>query len=746
MTTTALPIAEVAFNLATGQGFDYAIPPELQGQLVPGCRVTAPFRNTELSGYVIRLKPTSKFKDLRAILRIEDSSRQMPKQLMRLADWISDYYCAPHENVVWNMLPAVVRKGQMEHQQALYYDLSPKAQDQSSEEFLALTPKRQQVIKTFTRLGGSLPAKETMGAVDASQAVINALVEDGWLLKVKRVQERDPFAAVAIQRDTPKELTTQQTKVLAQIVAEFEAPAPRPILLFGVTGSGKTEVYLQAIAKVLDAGKDAIVLVPEIALTPQTVSRFRARFGDQVSVLHSGLTDGQRFDEWTKINSGRSRIAVGARSALFAPFRNLGLIVVDEEHESTYKQDEMPHYNARDVAVVRGLLERCAVVLGTATPSMESYYNCTTGKYLLASMTERIDDRRLPTVELVDMRLESARNKSEKKAGFFSSRLTELINDRLAKREQTILFLNRRGYASQLTCSQCGWTASCENCSITYTYHRKIGQLICHLCRDSHPVPERCPNCDNPEIRYGGFGTERIEAVTRAAFPKAYIARMDSDTMTNADSYRRVLDSFRAGRIDILIGTQMIAKGLDFPRVTLVGIIQADIGLNVPDFRSAERTFSLITQVAGRAGRGDMPGRVVIQTYTPENYALQTACNQDYKAFYEQELPGRQTLGFPPGNHLVLVEFKGTDADKVAEMATNFTTMLQPALPPDTQLIGPMPAPLAKIAKYYRYHLLLRAPSVRAMVKAFRETRLKLSPKELRQVFVDIDVDPRFLQ
>ncbi|MBR6471310.1 MAG: primosomal protein N' [Victivallales bacterium] len=743
--TTELPVAEVALNLATGRGFDYQIPAELRGKVVPGSRVTVPFRGQPRSGYVIRLKATSRFQ-LESISALEDPMRQIPAPLLRLGDWICDYYCASHEAVIWNLLPAVVRKGEMQHREALYLDLTEKGQNLGSEEFARLTPKRQTVLRTFIRLGGSLPAKEALGAVDAGASVIEALVEDGWLQKTRRVQERDPFTNLKVVPDQPKTLTKSQQDALAAVTAEMDEPKPKPVLLFGVTGSGKTEVFLQAIAHCREQGKDAIVLVPEISLTPQTVTRFRARFGDQVSVLHSGLSDGQRFDEWTKINSGRAHIAIGARSALFAPFRKLGLIVVDEEHESTYKQDTVPHYNARDVAVVRGALEHCAVLLGSATPSLESYHNCQVGKYRLVEMPQRVEAQPLPPIELVDMHQDSAHLKDERKASFFSRRLEELIHDRLARKEQIIVFLNRRGFSTQLTCPQCGYTASCGDCSVTYTYHRKAEKLKCHLCGAEMDAPRKCPQCGSPEIRYGGFGTERVEAVTRACFPEAMVARMDSDTMTNAESYRKVLEAFGKRKIDILIGTQMIAKGLDFPNVTLVGIIQADIGLNVPDFRSAERTFDLITQVAGRAGRGDSPGRVIVQTCTPGNYALTCAQRQDFKDFYAQETPARETLGFPPFTHLVLLHFKSPDEERTAAAANRFMEVLQPLLRSSVQVIGPMPAPIAKIAKFYRYQILLRAADVRGIVAAIRSAMMQVSPAELRRVPIDIDVDPRYLQ
>ena len=742
----ALPIAEVVFNIASGQGYDFLLPPELRGQVAPGCRVTALFHHKPQAGYVIRLKASAPWPNLQPVLALEDKSRWVPPQLMALADWLCKYYCAPHECVVWNLLPSVVRKGQMQHAAINYIEMTSLCNDLGSDAFKALTEKRQEVIRTLLRLGGSMAEKEFLGAIAAGQSVVNALVEAGWLRKVRRVQQRDPFAHAAFQRDEAKELTAEQAAALKTICAAVDDPAPKPILLFGVTGSGKTEVYLQAIDHCLKQGRDAIVLVPEIALTPQTAGRFRMRFGDMVSILHSGLTDGQRFDEWMKINAGQSRIAIGARSALFAPFRKLGLIVVDEEHEPTYKQDEMPHYNARDVAVVRGSLEHCAVVLGSATPSMESYRNCETGKYTLVRMKERVDSRPLPSVEIVDMRLESAANKDSGKAGFFSSRLTELINDRLAKGEQVMLFLNRRGFASRLTCSKCGYTAACDNCSVTYTYHRKTGKLLCHLCGAMLDAPQECPCCGNPDIRYGGFGTERIETVVRAAFPKALVARMDSDTMTNAASYEQILHAFSNQHLNILIGTQMIAKGLDFPNVTLVGIIQADIGLSVPDFRSAERTFNLITQVAGRAGRGEKPGVVVVQTYTPDNYALRAAQNHDYEQFYKMELPGRQSLMFPPFAHLVLLEFKSKDETAAAGTAQALFDRLQPLLGEEIQVIGPMPAPLAKVATFYRYHIILRHADVRRMVALFRQARAALRESDRRNCQIDIDVDPRFMQ
>lgn len=729
--------AEVVFDLSLDKVFDYEIPPELRGQIKVGSRVRAPFRNYEKSGYVLKLKDAPDYPQVKQLHCLESRERQIPPNLLKLATWMAEYYCCPLENAVWTLLPSVVRKGQMEHKQILYVSLTAKAANFDAE-FDKLTPKQQSVIKTLHKVG-SLPNRELLGMVEAGEQTISRLCTLGWLTKEKRVVERNPFQDIIAATAPKHELTEEQSSALSVINAEQDGDDRRPLVLHGVTGSGKTEVYLQAIAHCLDKGRDAIVLVPEISLTPQTCDRFRSRFGDQVSVLHSGLSDGERFDEWTRLNEGRTRIAIGARSALFAPFHNLGLIIVDEEHESSYKQDESPRYNARDVAVVRAKLENAVVILGSATPSLETLYNCELGRYRRLVMANRVDSQPLPEIEFIDMGEEQALSGS----AFFSRRLTQLIRDRLAKNEQTILFLNRRGFASQFLCTKCGYVATCPNCSIAYTYHRKIGKLVCHLCGEQIPAPDRCPQCHDEEIRYAGFGTERIESVTRALFPDAIVARMDSDTMTTKDSYRQVLDAFRKGKINILIGTQMIAKGLDFPEVTLVGILQADIGLNQPDFRSSERTFQLVTQVAGRAGRGNTPGLVVVQTFSPYHYALQAAREHDCKRFYDEEMPSRQALDFPPFTHMVMITFRSTEEQLAADLSAEFARIIVPLLDKAVQTIGPMPAPLAMVKTFYRYQFSLRGGNIRQNIRAIRAALNQLPVH--RKVEIAVDVDPRNL-
>jgi len=573
------------------------------------------------------------------------------------------------------------------------------------------------------------------------------------------------------------------------------AVGQKAILLHGVTGSGKTEIYLQAIAHALEMGKGAVVLVPEISLTPQTVERFKARFcagahKTLVAVLHSHLSAGERHDEWHKIRQGRARIVIGARSAIFAPVDPLGLIIVDEEHEHSYKQEESPRYHARDVAVVRGQMEGAVVVLGSATPSMESYYNAKRGKYTLLEMPSRVDDQKMPIVRVVDMRQESRKQKG---LPIFSHQLKEAILQRLERREQVILFLNRRGWSSSLQCPKCGYVAQCPNCSVSLTYHRAANRLLCHICGHAAAAPKVCPesNCRNPAIRYAGLGTERVEDTLRKLFPHARVERMDSDTLKRKDDYRRILGDFRVGKIDLLVGTQMIAKGLHFPNVTLVGIVYADLSLHIPDFRSGERTFQLLTQVAGRAGRGDVEGEVFVQAFTPFHPAIQYARRHDFVGFYEQEIEFREQLKYPPIARIALLVLKGRNEEKVRLSAEHLRNEFDrlPARPPGTPAVvpgesraqrnsdelpllevpsrkprgkpepaeavgpepaavlipdlivaGPTPAPLARAETFYRYQIMLRTRQMTRLSQHL--ARLTASVELPDDVSLVVDIDP----
>jgi primosomal protein N' (replication factor Y) len=536
-------------------------------------------------------------------------------------------------------------------------------------------------------------------------------------------------------------LNEEQTAALGAIEEALAAPEKaKPFLLHGVTGSGKTEIYLQAIHTALARGKTAIVLVPEISLTPQTVERFKSRFAEtqeMVAVLHSHLSEGERHDEWHKINAGRARIVVGARSAVFAPLENLGLIVVDEEHETSYKQEDAPRYHARDVAVVRAKLEGCVVVLGTATPSLESYHNAIQGKYRLLKLTQRVDDCQMPLMRIVDLRLE---RRKEKVAAILSEKLRAAITARLDKREQTILFLNRRGFSTSLLCSNCGEARDCPNCSVALTFHRGAARLTCHLCGHTAAVPKKCPSCSEDALIYSGFGTEKVEANVTHLFPDATVRRMDADSMSRKDAYRETLHAFRAGKIDILVGTQMIAKGLHFPNVTLVGIINADLALHMPDFRAGERTFQLLTQVAGRAGRGETPGEVFVQTYTPFSPSIQFARHHDFAGYFEQELEFRERCDFPPFKHVVLITVRSAHEGRAKLSAETIARRLKEALPSEFIFSAPSPAPLEKLQGQFRFHILMRGEAIMRLSRLVRETLDKLPLPE--DVVAAVDVDP----
>jgi len=728
-------IARVVMDLSLDKEFDYLIPANLVKVIDIGHRVVVPFKfSPERFAYVVALVDWSAYPKLRSIKRLADKSEQIPENLIRLARWIADYYCCPFEKAVQAMLPAVVRGGTVGKKMANFAILNTDFDFEKSFREKRTSKKRKDIVQ-YLREHGATAVTKLSSKLSVSVGLINGLKHENWLFIEKQEIARDPFVNDIIIKTNSKILTSEQADALEVVCTDMLAKKPGVILLHGVTGSGKTEVYMQAIQYCLDAGKDAIVLVPEIALTPQTNERFRSRFGENVSVMHSGLSAGERFDEWRRVNENRAKIVVGARSALFAPFKNLGLIVIDEEHENSYKQNESPRYHARDIAVIRGKFEGATVILGSATPALESYKNAMDGKYKLVEMLQRIDNQVMPTMELVDMRRERQGG-----GGIFSRRLVELIHDRLDKHEQVILFLNRRGFASQMMCTMCGYVASCSDCSLTFTYHRDKEYLTCHLCGKGMIAPKCCPQCQDENIRYTGLGTEKVEDVVRKLFPYASIERMDSDTMTTKNSYKRVLDKFRSHKIDILIGTQMIAKGLHFPDVTLVGVVFADLGLHIPDFRAGERVFQLLIQVAGRAGRGEVPGRVVVQTYTPYHDSLTFAYEYNYKGFFKDEMEGRSILKFPPATHMAMVHFRSIDEKRVEEGAMIFAKELKKHIAKGMKIAGPMPSPISKIKKYFRYQLSVRGGNTRHMLHILRH--LSLQWWNVKGVSVYVDVDP----
>ena len=619
--------------------------------------------------------------------------------------------------------------------------------------------KHAAILQRLLDEGVPLATAELTKSVNTSITLLRTLERRGFI-HIKRAQiVRNPLNAEPIAATQPLQLNPAQSKVFTEIreslASESDTKGARPptFLLHGVTGSGKTEVYMQAMAEILAAGKSVIVLVPEISLTPQTASRFVGRFGEQVAVLHSRLSAGERYDQWHRIQKGDASIVIGPRSAVFAPVKNLGLLIIDEEHSDSYKSDTAPRYHAREVAQKRSELANCPVVLGSATPSLESFHLAKNGHYRLLSLPTRVLNRKMPDVHIVDMR-------SELKKGnrtIFSDLLRSSIEERLVRREQIILFLNRRGHSTYVFCRNCGYVEQCDNCSISLTFHFETKQLVCHHCGDKRPTQPSCPQCGSPAIRYFGLGTEAVEQEVRKAFPKANVKRFDADSTARKNAHQQILDAFAGQKIDILIGTQMVSKGLDFPNVTLVGVIAADTALNLPDFRAGEQTFSLLTQVAGRSGRAELEGKVVIQTYMPEHYCIAAAQKHDYIGFYTQELEARNAFRYPPFSHVATLLLRGKNEKEVidtAHVVQNYLEIWQAdqgSTPPyasnteaaKVEILGPAPAPLSKIEGKFRWHFLLRSYSVEKISQLLKSLTHE-SPGTIKSNAVElvIDIDP----
>ena len=733
-----MKFARVIVDQSGGTALDYAIPPEWEARVQTGSRVSVPVRQRQALATVIELLDESDVPGIRPILKVVGERPILGPNLLRLARWMADYYCCPVETAMRAVLPQVIRKGNVGFKQRLAARLVQELDPTILAEFERRAPKQASIVEAL-RGGASMPVVALLKSAGADRAALNSLVRKGLVATENETVTRDPHEGETFVLAAPLELNAEQVEVFAHVCAAVDQPA-KPLLLYGVTGSGKTEIYLQAIQRVLDRGQSAIMLVPEIALTPQTVERFKSRFAamqQSVAVLHSHLSEGERHDEWHKINNGAARIVIGARSAVFAPLENLGLIVVDEEHENSYKHEEAPRYHARDLAVLRGSLEKCAVLLGSATPSLESFHNATIGKYQLLRMALRVDDRKMPFIRIIDMRLEAHGGEAP---SIISEKLRAAIDLRIARKEQSILFLNRRGFSTSLSCPACGYVAECPNCSIALTFHRAETRLICHICGHTAVAPGKCPECKAPGIKFAGFGTERVEEIVSKLFPKAVIRRMDADTMTRKEAYRETLTAFRTGKIDILLGTQMIAKGLHFPNVTLVGIVNADMGLHMPDFRAGERTFQLLTQVAGRAGRGDVEGEVFVQSFTPHHPAIQFARHHDFDGFAEQEIEWRKQWEYPPFSKMILVTVRCAHQERGSFSLETLHRRLKEVLPPHTTLGEPAPAPLEKSHGNYRFHLILRTRTVQKLTRVLNEVLEKLTFPE--DVTVTVDVDP----
>ena len=740
-------VARVQLEGSAVMELDYAIPERFMTRIVIGTRVMVPLQNQRQPAVVMAILESSPHQHrLKEIASIVGSRPMFTAGLLKLADWVAEYYIVPVHRVLRTMLPQAVRDKPETFLTDSHLQLVKELPAEVMDKLHKTAPMQARILETLRSHGGEATLSDLRRDLPRAVSIIKPLLKAGYITRSEVRVERDPFQTEEFLPSQALTLTEEQQSVFESVMKALQAPKEaRPMLLHGVTGSGKTEVYLQAIAEVLKSGKTALVLVPEISLTPQTIERFKARFSDKkdaIAVLHSHLSDGERHDEWFKVQEGRADIVIGARSAIFAPLERLGLIIVDEEHEPSYKQEDAPRYHARDLAVVRGHIERCPVLLGSATPSLESFQNAAIGKYELLRMTKRTDGKSMPLIRIVDMRLERRKGMgvSVANAGILSEKLRNAITSRLEKREQTILFLNRRGFNTSLSCSTCGEVVQCQDCAVPMTLHKKDNRLVCHICGARRMPPNKCPACNDPALKYGGFGTERVEAAVREVFPQARMARVDTDTMQRKNQLRDTLKDFRAQKLDILIGTQMIAKGLDFPNVTLVGVLNADTALNIPDFRAAERTLQLLIQVAGRAGRGEVKGEVFVQTYAPHSPAIQFSRHNDFEGFSQQELEHRQAFKYPPYSHVVLISSRGKHEAQAEFTLTTLHKRLAAKLPPGTLMGDPSPSSLTKAHGQFRFQLMMRSDRIRPLARYIQSVVESITLPQ--DIIVTWDVDP----
>ncbi|MDO6655584.1 primosomal protein N' [Anaerobacillus sp. 1_MG-2023] len=788
-------IVDVPAN-QTDRMFDYAIPEEWEEMIEPGMRVVVPFGPRKIQGFVISVVSESEHGKLKEISEVKDVTPVLTKELLDLGFWLTEKALCYAVSALQVMLPAAMKAnvtksvvlGNRSNEAAPWhrmltssnvvkwedflshfshkelnraikndelevrYDVKEKTapktilsvsaalsedQLQSEKEQMGNRAlKQQEIIQHFIQYKGAVSYKELMDMLDTTRSTIKSLVSKGILKEEEVELYRDPYKGREFTPSTALELTDLQEQAITPILHSIENRHHETFLIHGVTGSGKTEIYLQSIHRVLEQGKEAIVLVPEISLTPQMVTRFKSRFGSEVAVLHSGLSRGEKYDEWRKIHRKEVKVVVGARSAVFAPFTNLGIIIIDEEHESSYKQEENPRYHARDVAIKRGEHYACPVVLGSATPSLESFARASKGVYTLLELLERVNKQAMPAVSIVDMREElRAGNRS-----MFSNDLYDKLKDRLEKKEQTVLFLNRRGYSTFIMCRDCGYVAECPHCDISLTYHKINGTMRCHYCGHEEPFPSRCPECESEHIRFFGTGTQRVEEELTKILPEARVVRMDVDTTRRKGAHEKLLNQFGEGKADILLGTQMIAKGLDFPNVTLVGVLAGDAMLHLPDFRASEKTFQLLTQVSGRAGRHLLPGEVIVQSYTPEHYSIEMAADHDYQSFYKREMLTRKQFGYPPFYFLAMVNVSHEELTKTVDVTEKIAGYLKDHLTKASVVLGPVASPIPRIKDRYRYQCMIKYKTEPNLHHHLKEIQKHFS-KEISRGGLQLSID-----
>ena len=720
--------------------FHYRVPATLAGRVMPGDRVDIPFANRKTRGVVVSLSARAPIdpKLIKELIAVSAPEERIPKELLELSRWVAAYYKSGWGTVLAAAVPSGVKHGTKERT-VLRVELAlpPVVMQEEADALEKRAPKQAAALRLILAwflehpdsvLQSDDPA--VLGSVPP--AMLRQLADKNLLVLEEGNKTRESFP----EKERELTLSPEQETALGAIGPAIGSGKYASFLLHGVTGSGKTEVYIRLIQQALSAGKGALVLVPEISLTPQTVARFQRRFGE-IAVLHSNLGDGERARHWRALCSGMVRLAVGARSAVFAPVRDLGLIVVDEEHERTYKQDNDPRYNARDVALMRGNQAGAVVVLGSATPCLESWYNAHHGKHTLIPLPSRPGGATPPRVEVVDLRAEWA---DVKQPTLFSRRLEQALVECLKRKEQAILFLNRRGFHTSVRCAACGETVECEHCDVAMTHHRAAKLLRCGCCGHETGVPAMCPTCGSQALKFVGTGTERVEDVLSGLFPKARLVRMDSDSMTARDAHRNTLAAFARGEHDILLGTQMVAKGLDFPNVTLVGVLMADAALGMSDFRASERTFQLVTQVIGRAGRAGKAGRAIVQAFQPEHPAVECAVAQDYLAFVNAEMPDRHKRGYPPFGRMARIILSGEKEDAVRTAAKATGDALRAALSEECRLLGPGPCEVERLQGVFRHHMLLFSPGNRSLAEWLAASGV--NPGMDKGVRLLLDIDP----
>ena len=798
--------AEVIVDVAAypiDRPFDYAVPEAIRPLIESGCRVKVPFGNRQVLGFVTALKedtevPEDKQKPIGEILDIEPV---MTKEMLEMAKWMRRQTLCFEIDALQVMLPSALRAKYekvlriVDKEAILPLDIQALFQKKDSIELKAdesremlasikklikedvlsletsvkqktavkkvrmvnIEPDAQRLQEIYEGIsnqakkqkeivswmignpGVQIESAELQKLLNMTNSVLQEVIKKGAAKLSMEEIYRDPFAGRTVDPTKKLKLTVEQNNALKEIVRLYDTKTAETFLLHGITGSGKTEVYLQAIEHALLDKKEAIVLVPEISLTPQMTNRFKERFGALVAVLHSGLSTGEKYDEWRKIKRGEVKVVVGARSAVFAPFQNIGLIILDEEHEGSYKQDDSPRYHARDMAIWRSEYHRCPVILGSATPSLESYARAKKGNYTLLTLANRPKEQALPEVTIVDMR-EQLKNGNR---SMFSLELAEAIRLRLDKQEQMVLFLNRRGHSSFVLCRDCGTVVECPNCDISMTYHRHQELIKCHYCGEEAMVPDICPECSSEHIRFFGTGTQKVEEEIAKLFPEARVLRMDVDTTRTKGAHEQILRQFGEGKADILLGTQMIAKGLDFPNITLVGVLSADTTLHLADFRAAEKTFQLLTQVSGRAGRHDKEGKVIIQTYTPEHYAIQFAQHHDFVPFYQQEMLTRKQFAYPPFTYVVLIQFTHEDVLMAAEYSHKAVEWLRENLSGGTEIIGPSASSISRVQNRYRYQCLIKYKKEPELPEILQQlTRMYRTDWMKKGILMTIDLNP----